>query len=487
MMKKLLFTSVLLGGIAISHAQDLLDVFKKINQEVLQYSKAYETLKHSGETIGHRLTGSANGAKAEQYAYDLFVSYGFTDVKFQPFEVVSWSRESISLSITANGKTTPVKAVSLAHSPVKVDFTGIEMVDMGNGLEADYEKDPSKAKGKVVFASLGLLPDAPAGTRNLHRSEKTALAIKYGAKGIILFNSVKGGILLTGTASVTGGLIDIPAINIGYEDGIAIKEAMRSQKHQANVQMKNHSGPIKARNVIATLPGKKYPDEKIVVGGHLDSWDLANGAIDNGIGSFSVIDMARTFKALNLSTDRTIEFVMFMGEEQGLLGSHHYVENALEQKTLDQVVYMMNFDMTGNATGFGAGGRKEAGDFFINTGLIIQQVDTAFPNRSGAGSAGLHSDHEPFMLYGVPTGSSSSNMDRKIYECYHADCDLTSLIDPSWMVNQVRFSSMFIYALANAKELPAKKLNDDETRQFLIDANLKTPLTIAGDWRWTDE
>ncbi len=486
MMKKIFFTVVILTTVITTQAQKELQTFKKINKEVLKNSQAYATLKHSGETIGHRLTGSANGAKAEQYAYDLFTKYGFKDVQFQPFEVVSWSRESVSFSIRNNGVEQTYKAVTLAHSPVSVDLQHAEIVDLGNGLEADYLQNPDKAKGKVVFASLGLLPNSPAGTKNLHRSEKTALAIKYGAKGIILFNGVKGGILLTGTASVTGDLIPIPAVNISNEDGWVIKELLNTRPLQVSIKMKNHSGPIKARNVIATLPGKKYPNEKIVIGGHLDSWDLANGAIDNGIGSFSIIDIARTFKALNLKTDRTIEFVMFMGEEQGLLGSTHYVENAIKSNTLENVVYMVNYDMAGNAIGFTAGGRKEADAFFKSVGELVKQVDTAFPNQSGAGGAGLHSDHEPFMLQGVPTASSSSRMDRKIYDCYHADCDATNLIDPSWMVNQVRFASMFLYALANAKELPAKKMSDEETKQFLINANLKEALKIAGDWRWND-
>lgn len=479
-MKKLILNLSLVIASLSLNAQKEIQVFKKINEEVLKNSQAYNNLKQAGETIGHRLTGSSNGAKAEQLAFDLFKKYGFKDVKFQPFEVVSWSRGTISLTIG----NTPVKAVTLAHSPVSVDINEMELVDMGNGLEADYLENPNKAKGKIVFASLGLLPNSPQGTKNLHRSEKTALAIKYGAKGIILFNGVKGGILLTGTASVTGDLIDIPAINISNEDGWKFKEMLKDQTLKATIKMTNYSNVIKARNVIATLPGKKYPNEKIIIGGHLDSWDLANGAIDNGIGSFSIIDIARTFKALNLQTDRTIEFVMFMGEEQGLLGSRHYVDEAIKNNTINNIVYMTNYDMAGNAVGFTAGGRKEAGDFFVKVGEMIKQVDTTFPNRSGAGGAGLHSDHQPFMLNGIPTSSSASNMDRKIYDCYHADCDATALIDPSWMVNQVRFSTMFLYSLANSKELPAKRMNSEETKEFLIKANLKEALEIAGDWKW---
>ena len=460
-------------------------IFQQINQEVLANSAAYERLSEASKTIGHRLTGSENGKKAEQYTYDLLKSYGYNNVKFQPFEVESWSRGTVKFQLTdaATKTSTEIKCVALAHSPVKVN-TSAELADMDNGLEADYLANPEKAKGKIVFAALGLLPGSPAGLANLHRSEKTALAIKYGATGVILFNGVKGGVLLTGTASVTGKLNPIPALCISFEEGMRIKEAMKAGAFSGKIEMSNFSGKIKARNVIASIPGKKFPNEKIVICGHLDSWDLATGAADNGIGSFSIIDMARTFKKLSLQGDRTIEFVLFMGEEQGLLGSNAYVDQAQKNNTLKKVGYVFNFDMAGNATGFTAGGRKEAEAFFKETGEQIKAIDTAFSNRSGAGRAGLHSDHEPFMLQGIPTASSTGNLSADIGRCYHADCDGIDIIDKKWMVNQVRFSSMMIYAMANAKKLPAAHYNDQQTKQFLLDNNLKEALTIAGDWRW---
>jgi len=461
--------------------------FKQINKEVLANSAAYENLSNASKTIGHRLTGSDNGKKAEQFTYDLLKSYGYSNLRFQPFEVESWSRGTVKLQLTdsATKAVQEIKCVALAHSPVQVNETAA-LVDMGNGLEEDYLGNPDKAKGKIVFAALSLLPDAKPGLANLHRSEKTALAIKYGAKGVILFNGVKGGILLTGTASVTGKLNPIPAVCISFEEGMRIKEAMKSGGYSGQIEMTNFSGPIKARNVIATIPGKKFPNEKIVVCGHLDSWDLATGAADNGIGSFSIIDMARTFKKLNLQGDRTVEFVLFMGEEQGLLGSNAYINEAKKNKTLKQVGYVFNFDMAGNAAGFTAGGRKEAETFFKETGEQIKSIDTSFSNKSGAGRAGLHSDHEPFMLEGIPTASSTGNLSVDIGRCYHADCDAINIIDKKWMVNQVRFSSMMIYAMSKASKLPAIHQTDAETKQFLLDNDLKEALTIAGDWRWKD-
>src|SRR4029077_10311951 len=126
-------------------------IFANINTEVTANSKAYSSLKEATETIGHRLTGSANGKKAEEFAYNLLKSYGYKDVRYQPFEVESWSRGTLSVTIGADQKNLqPIKSVTLAHSPTKVDLDD-EVVDMGNGLEEDYVANPGKVKGKIAL------------------------------------------------------------------------------------------------------------------------------------------------------------------------------------------------------------------------------------------------------------------------------------------------------------------------------------------------
>jgi len=479
----LLILSVLIFSGCNPPKDDQATVFQKIHDEVTANSKAYETLGDASAKIGHRLTGSPQGAQAEEYTYNLLKGYGM-DVRYHPFEVESWSRGDINVQIGAKGKLENVPAVTLAHSPVKASISG-EIVDFGNGLEADYAAKPNAVKGKIALVYIGILPGSPEGTSNLHRSEKTALAIQNGAKGIIIINQVDGGILLTGTASVTGSLITIPAVCIGKENGMALKDVLKTSKQYGSVDMTNQSGLINARNVIATIKGSEFPDEKIIVGGHLDSWDLATGAIDNGIGSFAVLDMARTFNALNLKPRRTVQFVMFMGEEEGLLGSRKLVDEAIENGTIDQIKYVMNQDMSGNPRGFNAGGRPAAEAFFKNVGEQIQAIDPDFENAVSNG-AGLHSDHQPFMLQGIPYTSANSNLDRAIYGCYHSDCDAFNLVNKKHMETNVSRSSMMLYALADAATLPAKKLNDAETKTFLEGHDLKLKLQIGGDWRWED-
>jgi len=484
---KFLVSTLLLGLMATTVQgqvkSEWTEVFRKMNMEIDQHSKAYSSLKTATETIGHRLTGSENGKKAETFAYNLLKSYGFKDVKYQPFEVESWSRGTLAVKIgTDINQLQTVKAVSLAHAPVKANVK-LELVDMGNGLEEDYINNPGKVTGKIAVVYLGILPGSKAGLKNLHRSEKTALSTKYGAKGIIIINTATGGILLTGTASVTGKLIPDPAVCIGKEDGLKLKEDMKKATHYASIDMTNQSGLIKARNVIATIKGKTKPKEKVIVGGHLDSWDLATGAIDNGIGSFAVIDMARTFQALKLQPERTVEFVLFMGEEEGLLGSRAYVDQAIKNKTLDQVRYMLNYDMTNDPKGFSTT-IAESKDLFVGIGSIAQSMDTSFKNLFNHG-AGLHSDHQPFMLQGIPTGGGAGGrLPNNAGPCYHADCDDFKLVDEKGLKNTVRNGAMLLYGIADSKELKSRRFTDTEVRDFMIKNNLKEALEIAGEWRW---
>jgi Zn-dependent M28 family amino/carboxypeptidase len=253
----------------------------------------------------------------------------------------------------------------------------------------------------------------------------------------------------------------------------------------AVINMTNTSKKIRARNVVATIKGSKYPDEKIIIGGHLDSWDLATGAIDNGIGSFAIMDIARTFKALKVKPKRTIEFVLFMGEEQGLLGSRAMVEGLSKSGQLDKVRYMMNLDMTNDPSGLNAFGRTDMVQFLTTVGETMKQTDPAFTNQMES-RAGLHSDHQPFMLQGVPIVGMNGHLDRSVLDCYHADCDKINLVNADQLRNTVRYSAMLLYALADADDIPARRQTDNQTRDYLVAQGLRTPLQIANEWRWKE-
>lgn len=487
-MRRFLFLAlIILISATSSKDKDRLLIFQAINQDVLENGRAYETLEDAIDRIGHRLTGSVNGALAEKYTLNKLKEYGYNDAHFQEFELEAWSRDKASLHIDTNnpGVSFSYKVVALAHSPVNAFVSG-QVIDVGDGLKEDFEAAGEAIKDKIVLANINVQSQKNKGKRNLHRSEKTALAIEYGAKGIIIANNVEGGVLLTGTASVTGNLIPIPAICVSLEASQSIRKVMEDvEPLKATIDMTNFSQPLKARNVIATLPGtdKKLSKEKIIIGGHLDSWDLATGAVDNGLGSFSVMDIARVFKSLNLKTKRTVDFVLFMGEEQGLLGSKHMVREYDKTGELNQVSLMINLDMTNNAHSFNCGGNQALSDLMTKIGKTIRQVDTTYTNVN-RNWVGLHSDHQPFMLSGVQVAAPIGNLPPKAFGCYHADCDHFDLVSKSEINNNVRFTAMMLYALANEKKLPTKRMSSTETRDFLIKHNLKNELILGNEWKW---
>jgi hypothetical protein len=477
------------SSIPLIGEESLESVFKRIKDEVNQNSQAYSSLGFACNTMGHRLTGSVKGKKAEEYAYSLFKKYGFRDTKYQSFQVEAWARDTVTLSLAPpkSDDFRNVPVVSLAMTPTEANITG-NIIDVGNGLDGDFLEKKDLVKGKVALMNIGLI-EPKSGEKNIHRSEKTALAIENGAIGVIFVNTVKGQVLLTGTASVTGNLISIPAVCVSWESGTEIRNWLISQPGLLSmIEMHNVSQPIKARNIIATLKGEnsKYKHEKIVIGGHLDSWDLAQGAIDNGIGSFSVIDIARTFKALGLKSKRTIEFVAFMGEEEGLLGSKAYIQKAKQNGDLDEIVYMINLDMTNDVHGFNAGGRKELIPLLKEIGDKIKSIDADFENQQ-SNSAGLHSDNQSFLMEGIAASTPMGRLGKGVVDCYHANCDGFNLVNEKELKNTVKYTAMLLYGLANVPKFPSQRLDFYSTRDFFIHQNLKRDLELGGEWRWGNE
>lgn len=460
-------------------------VFLDISNNVSEKGVSYQKLQEVINLTKHRLTGSENGKKAESFAFDTFKDFGYSNVKYSPFEVESWSRNRVSLSIVPGNSDNfrEVNVVTLAHSP-KAANVSASIVDCFDGLASDFEKVKGDLKGKVALFNINIQSEGNKGQKNLHRSEKTALAIEHGAAAVIIANSVRGGVLLTGTASVTGSLIPIPAVCVSLESGREIRNWINDEHNLlAQIEMLNYNKPVRARNVIAKHNGQgKYNKEKIVVGGHLDSWDLAQGAVDNGLGAFSILDVARVFKDLKLKTKRPIEFVLFMGEEQGLLGSKSYIEKAEKDGSLSDVSLMMNLDMLNNAHGFNAFGNESLNKYFNQIGKEIQSVDKGYLNKN-RNRAGLHSDHQPFMIKGITVSSPIGQLSPEARNCYHADCDDIELIDKKELDNNVKYTAMMLYALANSNSLPKRKTSE-ETRDYLIAQNLKNELILGKEWLW---
>lgn len=445
-------------------------------------AKGYALLGQATSTLGHRLTGTPNGQAAETFVYNQLKALGIKEVSYDPFPVNVWQRKTCHLEIVPNRSDDyqSFEAVSLANTP---SASGTwNMVDGGDGLEKDLQKLGDKIKGKCLMINLGLTR-ADSGRKNLHRAEKVSLAVKYGASSVLMVHPKEADILLTGTASLTGKTTSIPALCVSGKGGKAIREWMKKFNLLAEMKVENQTASGQARNVVARFSSAKPSLETVVFCGHLDSWDLSTGALDNGIGSFTLIDLAQALQSLDGKLDRNVEIIWFMGEEEGLLGSKHLVESRKADGTLKNVCTVVNLDMVGNPVGFNAFAWPKAEKWFNQNTASFSGLVPSY-TKTIANEPGLHSDHQSFMLEGLPTFSATSSLPDSVYACYHANCDNFNLVQPEWMLTSAKVHALLALELGTGAKFPFSPMKEKKLTKWLRKYGLKEKLEISGEWRW---
>jgi len=464
-------------------AQNLPDsVYARLAKTAISQTDGYARLTSACKEIGHRLTGSTNGQKAEETLFAAFEAKGLEKVEYFPFPIKTWKRSSCQLEVVPRNSDhfVPIKSVSLANT---ASANGIwNIVDGGDGLDADLIPLASRIKGNCLMVNLDLTR-RETGRQNLHRAEKVALALRYGASSVLFIHPREAEMVLTGTASLDGVPVSIPALCISGKEGKDIREWMKTSQLMAEIKVKNEISEGKARNVMAWVEAPVPTRETILVCGHLDSWDLGTGAVDNGIGSFTIPDIAQAIQSSKQNLRRNVLFLLTMGEEQGLLGSRALAAQWLKEGRLHDIKAVVNLDMTGNPVSFNDFDWPGANNFFEEADKNVSRFLPSFKEKR-THSPGLHSDHQPFMLEGIPTFSANSSMPDSVYACYHADCDNINLVQKSWMETSSLAHSILVLDLASRKKLGFSKMKPKKLVKWLKSHNLKEKLEISGEWKW---
>ena len=433
-----------------------------------------KNLTHLCDKIGGRLSGTPSGRKAEEYAAEKLLDYGLQDVHLEGFTMLGWQRGELNCEVTGPPRRR-LRAIALGNTPsTPTEGVFAEILDVGFGSPGEFEEKGEEVKGKIVLCRHG----APPGHRSVHRVEKMSLSEKHGAAAMVLVNGTPGGVPQAGTCQV-GRLASIPGISVSREEGEWMARLVATSEEVVRMRIRavSRSGDVEARNVIGEIPGET--DEVVIIGAHLDSWDLAQGAIDNGTGSVVVLEAARVLASLGEKPRRTIRFILFMGEEFGLYGSKAYVEKHAAE--LDRVVFMMNLDMVGSPTGLGLGGVDDAVPLFTRLAASLHELGVA-PEVSNR--AGLHSDHQPFLLEGVPTCSVRTRLEEDQSKYYHSAGDTLDKARPADLQDCAAVAAVVLWEIANVQERPAPRLSGDEVRTILIRDGLREPLELEGSWRW---
>ena len=427
--------------------------------------------------IGPRPAGTTAGGAAQAFARKAMEEAGCDAVRMEPFPLTVWERGTLRLE-TVRPVPRKLQALSLGLSP----GTGAsalygEVRDRGYGLASDYEldvKEPSLT-GSFVLVEEGAPPGVPAP----HRAVKTRLAEEAGAAALLLVSGEPGGLPRTGTCTFTGEASRIPAVGLAREDGLFLRRLVQDQgvPVECRLSMENRLGKGEARNVIGVLRGREQPEEYLYLGAHLDSWDISEGALDNGTGVLVVLETARALARLSTRARRSIVFCLFMGEETGLLGSFHHARSL--GKGVENLVALLNLDIVGRPRGLAAGGKRAAFPFLHEAGTVLSPLGI---EEELITTPGLHSDHVPFMLQGVPTLSWQCAFPERTLMYCHSSADTMDKIDLPGLRLCACATAALIFLLAEVPERPARPLSPKETRTMLEDAGLRASLEAEGAW-----
>lgn len=325
----------------VSEAQSTDEQFiRKIYDEALARGQSYEMLEHLCTKIGPRLSGSPGAAAAVEWSRQVMQAFGFDSVWLQPVMVPHWVRGKKEIGRIVNSKKLGSEEVNICAlgGSVGTGATGVlaNVVEVRSWDELKLLGEKG-IKGKIVFFNRPMDPKvipmfSSYGGAVDQRANGASEAAKLGAIGVIVRSM---GVNLedyphTGSLRYALNVPKIPAVAIATRHAELLSSLLKDDK-ELKFYFETHCETLPdapSFNVVGELRGTQYPDEIIVVGGHLDSWDLGQGAHDDGTGCVQSIEVLRIYKAMGYKPKRTIRAVMFMNEENGLRGGVEYANQA---------------------------------------------------------------------------------------------------------------------------------------------------------------
>jgi len=337
--KFLLHLAAILIAISSNAQSDDSTSIKVLADEILSHGKAYDNLRYICKKIGPRLSGSVNAQKAVEATAKMLKEAGADTVYLQPCRVPHWERGAKETGYIqmAAGKKYNLNLCALGNSvgTGKSGITGA-VVEV-KSIEEIHQLGESVLDGKIVFINFTMDPTninvfQSYGESGIGRWGAPTIAAKYGAVGAMVRSLAinPDDFPHTGVTAYNDSFPKIPAVAISTNDANWLSNQLKRKMMltafvQTNCQMLPDAPSF---NVIGEIKGKEYPNEIITVGGHLDSWDLAEGAHDDGAGCVQSIEIIRALKATGIQPKRTIRAVMFMNEENGGRGARKYEELA---------------------------------------------------------------------------------------------------------------------------------------------------------------
>ena len=341
-------------------------MIRRIADEILLHSKAYDNLHDLTKNIGGRLSASPGFYNAEQWGLKALQQSGADKVWLQECMIPHWVRggkDEATANIASQKKNLDVIALgnSVGTGPKGISAN---VVEVRSFEELETKRD--SVKGKIIFYNYKFNPTfvnvfQAYGDAVRYRGAGASQAAKYGGLAVIVrsMSESTDNNPHTGSLQYDTTLPKIPAVAIGLKDADLLDSVLRHKSVNVLLKTNGHFLPDTiGHNVIGELTGTEFPGEYITIGGHLDSWDPAEGAHDDGAGIVHTIEVLRAFKALGFKPKHTIRFVLFANEENGLRGGIKYAEEAKTKN--EKHVFALESDAGGfSPRGYSFGGSAE--------------------------------------------------------------------------------------------------------------------------------
>lgn len=450
---------------------------------ILVGGQAMSYLDTLSDRFGSRLTGSDTYDRAAEWAASRFRAAGVSSVRLEPFVLSqTWERGPAHGQMVAPVKR-PLAVASLGWGPSTpaggVRGPVVRLTDLSAETIREWAE---RIEGSLVLLDEESPPDEPWYGLYARQLQAFPLLQAAGAKAILWADDEANNLIGADSYAfgpVDGGVVaPIPHLVIGKEDADFVRRWLEKGEVLLALECQNRiGGPKRVNNVIAEIRGREKPEEWILVGAHLDSWDLGPSAQDNGTGCAMVLEAARALAALGEPPRRSIRFALWGGEEQGLIGSTAYLKAHAGE--LDACIAALNTD---NGAGRPLGWKVEGR-------LDVRQAlsETTRDLLSGLRGAGLSdnvsfdTDHGPFLLEGMPVLDLWVEMDQ--YEAiHHKPGDTLDKVDRGHLTSGAVVVAITTYALAQRAKPVAPRLDRRTVEHMMREEGILPFLKAAGFW-----
>lgn len=419
--------------------------------------EAHAMLTRMCDDFGGRVAGTAaNRGALERLAAELR-ALGL-EPQIESFPMPGWERGDDRVALVTPFAR-PLRVAALAYSQPHEAFEA-DVVVIGNGAATDY---PADARGKVAL----LAPGTALPVREFSR-----IAAEQGLRGILFINREGGGQLLARTGSFVGENLPLPAYSLAQEEGRWMQRLLeRGRPVRVRLETKSRSREIETANLRVVIPGRS--SERIIVGAHFDSWDIGQGALDNGLGIAQLYALARTLRERPLA--RTIELHWYNAEELGLWGSRHAAAKIGDTP----IVAMINLDMVGVPIAVNALGDESLVPALErwNNGRGERKLGKGVDNINWLGS-----DHTPYQLAGVRTITFNAPIPRESVRYYHDLADTIDKLPVQIVAESTAIIGDLVFALADDPDLSAFRRAPEDTKKLFTTFGLEPRLRGIGLW-----